>query len=130
MLWFASIRKSWMIRCQCFDTLPHTLTQGRNIELIKIPSLFRAIRLNVPEPLHRFRKIRSKLGLAPFVCRCQLSFCSTHNLSNSHRCTFDDRVLYSIVNFLFGIIVSSSKRNWTRFDKKQKKEKRMLVYII
>lgn len=32
---------------------------------------------------------RKKLGLTPFVCRCDRSFCPTHRHSEAHACPFD-----------------------------------------
>jgi predicted nucleic acid binding AN1-type Zn finger protein len=36
---------------------------------------------------------KTKLGLVPFECRCQLNFCSEHRLPENHKCTFDYKTL-------------------------------------
>lgn len=32
---------------------------------------------------------RKKVGIVPFVCRCNSIFCSMHRIPESHNCTFD-----------------------------------------
>ena len=30
-----------------------------------------------------------KLGIMPFVCRCEKEFCAKHRMPETHQCTFD-----------------------------------------
>lgn len=34
---------------------------------------------------------KKKVGLLPFICECELMFCSTHRHPEDHSCTFDHR---------------------------------------
>lgn len=40
-------------------------------------------------PSNRCASCRKKLGLTPFICRCEHRFCSTHRHSEAHNCPFD-----------------------------------------
>jgi len=39
---------------------------------------------------------KTKLGLIPFECRCQMNFCAEHRLPENHNCAFDYKTLGKI----------------------------------
>ena len=45
--------------------------------------------MSTNKPTTRCSSCRKKLGLMPFLCRCELQFCSAHYHAEEHNCTYN-----------------------------------------
>ena len=67
-----------------------------------------------------------KLGIMPFICRCQKEYCAKHRMPETHECTFNYKKLIKILlNKYKTKIIVFSKNAIPCFDRRQYRRRKV-----